>query len=116
MKSALILLAALTLMAAPAQACVLFKGAVPRVGSESAGPVGEVVLHFSGDVQADQSTITVVQELTGQTVSHGAPYLKDATHIAVLADANEPGRYKVSWSVMCDCGTPNPGDYSFTVK
>lgn len=39
----------------------------------------------------------------------------DNTVIAMSLRALPPGRYKVVWRVLADCGGYEPGDFKFTV-
>ena len=120
---AIVMIPGLLLFAAgPALACPVLEQASPRVGHTVSGPIPEVSLRFSGAVIPDSSTLEVDNE-QGVAVSTGKPYgdKNDETVIAVKIKNPHlpPGKYKVLWKVMCDCGDGEhsimPSSYKFTV-
>ena len=97
-------------------ACPVITEAYPKVGSEGPAPK-YVSLEFTGKIYPEKSMVAVT-DASGATVSTGAPYGKaeDDKFIATKVADLKPGKYKVKWNVLCDCGTMNPGDYKFTVE
>ena len=104
------------LCAATASACPVLEHADPRVGSTVQSSPDHVTLAFSMKIIPASSTLDVT-DAQGVKVSTGAPYGKEgddtviATHTRPLA----PGKYNVTWNVLCDCGSLTPGHYTFTV-
>ena len=86
----------------------------PKVGSTVSG-ASAVTLTFSGVIFPDKSLLGVTDP-DGHVVSVGKPYGDKKTIAVKLKSPLAPGKYKVTWNVLCDCGSMNPGDYRFTVR
>jgi methionine-rich copper-binding protein CopC len=113
-----LLVAAYAAAATPAYACAVLEKADPKVGSEIKGRVTEVTLTFTGHIIADKSTLEV-KDVAGNAVNIGHPYgpaSQDNKTVSIKLKSLPSGTYKVSWSVLCDCDSFTPGDYTFTVE
>jgi len=107
---------ALLLAATPAYACAVLEHANPRVGATVSGSLDALQLHFSLQIYPKQSSIKVTAA-DGTLVSLG-PVIGDAADdktVAVHLRSLTPGKYKVTWDVLADCGSHEPGDFKFTV-
>ena len=106
----------LMLAATPALACATLEHAVPKVGATVGHAPATVTLDFSMGVDPAHSTLTVA-DIQGHVVSSGAAYRPGADRdvLATRLGPLPPGKYKVTWSILADCGEQEPGDYKFTV-
>lgn len=104
-------------MTVSAFACPMLEHASPKVGSTVSGDIGSVSITFSSAIFPKSSMLDVT-DMQGNKMNIGTPYGKaeDDTVIATRLKQLAPGKYKVSWNVMCGCGSLTPGDYKFTVK
>lgn len=117
MKSLAIAVAILLLAASPALACPMLETASPKVGSTVDGSLKTVTVVFTSTIYPQSSTLDVVNE-AGEKMNTGKPFgvFGTTTGIVTRLHPLKPGRYTVSWNVLCDCGSMTPGDYKFTVE
>ena len=116
MRGIVMTLLALAAFSSPALACATLESAAPKVGATVDVAPPAVVLHFSMGLDIAHSTLTVT-DADGRVVSTGAAYNigGDRTTLATKLGPLGPGKYKVRWSILADCGDQEPGDYKFTV-
>lgn len=120
-KAAIAACALFMLGAHAASACPVLKKADPRVGATVQAAPADLTLRFSGPIILEQSTLTVTGP-DGRVVSHGTLRHPgdDDDSVAVAMDAAASGKYKVRWTLICNCEgsdhTAMPGDFSFTVS
>ncbi len=104
----------LCFFAANALACPMLESASPKVGSELDAPPDHVEVHFTSTIFPEKSTL-IVQDAAGKEVETGKPYGSELV-IAARLKPLPAGTYKVTWNVLCDCGSLTPGHYKFTVR
>lgn len=116
MRAALAVVTALLLASGSAKACAVLERANPRVGSTVSGPLDALQLRFSLQIYPKESTIKVTAA-DGALVSLGPVSGDPADNkvVAVRLKSLAPGKYKVVWDVLADCGSHEPGDFKFTV-
>jgi methionine-rich copper-binding protein CopC len=110
----LLVLLPLLLLAGPASAHTRLSGAAPAAGS-TVGPVAEVVLDFTDEVQPDLSTVAVTGP-DGVDRSQGTPVLQGSTRVVqALAAPLAAGRWTVAYRVVARDGHPVVGSHVFDV-
>src|SRR6056297_3786164 len=112
--AAIACLAALTATGSPAWAHTSFVGSDPADGSTVAGPVGEVVLQFSGTSE-EAGDGFVVLDATGEVREPtSVTTTDDKTFTLTFDPALSGGQIGVRWSVRAGDSHPISGSFSFT--
>ncbi len=99
-------------------ACPVLDHADPKVGSVVTSAPDHVTVTFSSTIYPEKSTLRV-NDMKGMQVSEGEAYGETGSDTVIstkLKPSLPPGKYKVSWNVLCDCGSLTPGDYKFTIS
>lgn len=105
---------ALTLMPAIASAHASLTGSNPAAGAELATAPDRVTLTFSGPVQSEEATLSVLGPDGAQWAS-SAPRA-EGSELSVNLDGLGPaGRYTVTFRVPSEDGHPVTGDFDFTL-
>jgi len=100
-----------------AYGCGFLESGDPKVGSMVDGSVSRVALTFSEKVYPAASEI-LVTNVEGGRMNVGKAFGVSGNDALVVTSVKTlpPGKYKVSWKVLCDCGSLMPGSYKFTVR
>lgn len=107
-------IASLSISAAYAHA--MLETASPRVGARVASSPTLITLSFSERVEASLSTVAL-KSGDGEAVELSPARSGASGHVLVanVLRPLDPGRYRVSWSVLSADGHSTSGDYSFTI-
>ena len=121
MKTLLKLLIAVSVLAAfnqaPAWAHASLESVMPAKNAQLTAPPKEVALHFNESVEANFSSIKVVNA-GGKSVlmKKAVVDAADPKTLHVPLDTLKPGQYTVQWVGVGHDGHRRSGDYKFSVK
>jgi len=113
MKHSLLVLALLSLMAAPAFAHARLQKSVPAANARVSSPA-HISLHFSEALEPAFSGALLLDS-DGRNVS-GAPVKIDGPELVMTPGRLAPGVYHVVWHSVGQDTHRLDGDFSFTVK
>ena len=98
----------------PAGAHALLESASPAVGGSVAEPPGEVVLRFSGAIEAGFSRIEL-HDAAGGLVAGPAAVAGGPGELRLVLPVLAPGEYQVVWHVTSIDGHMTQGRFGFRV-
>lgn len=107
----------LLMVAQPASAHTEFVRSDPTAGATLASAPQQVTIFFSGLLDIDGSSITVV-DASGATVSQGATTLSPTDQKALVVSLKSGlgnGTYTVNWTAKSEDGHPSSDSFAFTV-
>lgn len=115
-RAAKVCVAALMAVAAGASAHAFLDHAVPAVGSKVRGPVSEVKIWFTEELEPAFSTVRVEDAKGGAvaTAQHAVD-TSDRTLLHVPLPALASGKYRVVWRVLSIDSHVTEGDFTFEV-
>jgi copper transport protein len=109
---AVVVVAALVLVTAPAEAHATLVSTSPEAGAVLDAPPDEVRVRFDEPVETDADSLRVI-DASGTTVS-GAPEI-DGSTVRVAVESDAEGWFAVSWQVVSGDGHPLTGGWTYRV-